>query len=220
PDESRPLLVTAGAGRTGLNLPSTSIVIQLEVWWNSNTEVQAARRCWHQRQEKAVWVIKLWSSQSAIDVGIYRVQKLETKVINKLMKPLFRRTDEGPQHVTPCETPGFDTRHLDTRHLARNNDGDIDVAAAGDEAVERAADNEVMEAMEVAAAVDEDDEKDVEMSDDNVNEDTGDLRGFEGISGISVALGFRDGYRQGVDHFPGWLMIQKTRHPTKFYLAR
>lgn len=36
-----PLLLTAGAGGVGLNITKASIVIQTEIWWNHNFELQA-----------------------------------------------------------------------------------------------------------------------------------------------------------------------------------
>jgi SNF2 family DNA or RNA helicase len=90
------LLITAGAGGTGLNITAASIIIQTEVWWNANTELQAAQRLWRQKQEKDVVWLRFECKNSMIDQEMKRVQSGKTRVITELMKPLIRRDDEGP----------------------------------------------------------------------------------------------------------------------------
>lgn len=54
----KPLLMTAGAGGVGLNLSAASVVVQLEIWWNRNVELQAYARAFRQRQTRDVTVYR------------------------------------------------------------------------------------------------------------------------------------------------------------------
>ncbi|KAI1608299.1 P-loop containing nucleoside triphosphate hydrolase protein, partial [Exophiala viscosa] len=96
-DPSVPLLITAGAGGTGLNLQCASIVIQTEVWWNHNTELQAIARCDRQGQKKRVLYVRLFAENSKIDAEYLQVQSRKRKVNEELMKPLIRCHNEGPE---------------------------------------------------------------------------------------------------------------------------
>ena len=53
-DSDELLLITAGAGSVGLNITAALIVIQTEVWWNTNTEIQALCRVFRQGQTEDV----------------------------------------------------------------------------------------------------------------------------------------------------------------------
>lgn len=93
---SIPLLLTVGAGGTGLNLTSASIVIQSEIWWNVNTEWQAIRRVWRQLQENEVLSFQVFSRNGGMDRCILEAQTKKANVSSNLMRPLIRRADQGP----------------------------------------------------------------------------------------------------------------------------
>lgn len=91
-----PLLVTAGTGGVGLNITAASVVVQLEPWWNRNTERQTVGRSHHQGQTNIVKYFRLEDRNSAMDAEILHTQQQKTNVNEKLMRPLVRRHDEGP----------------------------------------------------------------------------------------------------------------------------
>ncbi|QKX58009.1 uncharacterized protein TRUGW13939_05129 [Talaromyces rugulosus] len=87
------LLITSGCGGVGLNLQSGSIVIQTEVWWNRNMEIQAHGRCWRQGQERNVKIIRMIASNSSIDDVIKSCQVRKEKENNEIMRVIIRRDD-------------------------------------------------------------------------------------------------------------------------------
>jgi superfamily II DNA or RNA helicase len=95
-DPSVPLLITAGAGSSGLNITTGSIIIILEVWWNKNVERQAIARAYRQLQTKAVLVVQLFATNSSIELEMARVQLSKDIITAELMAPLIRSPDEDP----------------------------------------------------------------------------------------------------------------------------
>ncbi|CRG84781.1 hypothetical protein PISL3812_01979 [Talaromyces islandicus] len=88
------LLITSGSGGVGLNLQSASIVVQSEVWWNTNTERQAYARCYRQGQQKEVKVFRLMASNSAIDDTMRASQKRKMTTNKGIMAGLIRKVSD------------------------------------------------------------------------------------------------------------------------------
>lgn len=80
-----PLLITSMAGGVGLNLQYASIVIQTEVWWNHNWELQAWGRVYRKNQQSQVKIFRLFASNSAIDQIMLRKQQTKTRTIHEIM---------------------------------------------------------------------------------------------------------------------------------------
>merc|ERR1711939_138380 len=95
-DPSIPLLITSGAGGTSLNLQCANVVIQTEVWWNHNAELQALCRCDRQHQKKLVTYIRLMARNCEIDHEILHVQAKKRVYNEALMEPLIRCHWQGP----------------------------------------------------------------------------------------------------------------------------
>lgn len=104
---SVPLLITAGAGGVGLNITAASIVMQTEIWWNRNSELQAVHRAWRPGQDRQVKVIGLQAENSLIDGLIRKAQRGKTNINERLMKRLVRRHDEGPDIPTIPQSYGL-----------------------------------------------------------------------------------------------------------------
>lgn len=92
----KPLLMTAGAGGVGLNLSAASVVVQLEIWWNRNVELQAYARAFRQRQTRDVMVYRLRARNSDVDLELLTVQERKPRINKKLMFVLLRKDDESP----------------------------------------------------------------------------------------------------------------------------
>lgn len=91
-----PLLITGDAGGVGLNITTASIAVQLEIWWNQNTELQAYGRIHRQGQLRQVKIIHLEANNSDIDAIFLRVQRKKMVMNNRLMGPLVRHHDQAP----------------------------------------------------------------------------------------------------------------------------
>lgn len=94
-------------GGVGLNLTHGSIVVQLEVWWNRSTELQAVGRCHRQLQTESVLYIRMQAKGGLIDHEIRKVQRRKAVLNEELMRPLIRFHDEGPAHVPLLSFPGL-----------------------------------------------------------------------------------------------------------------
>lgn len=68
------MFITAGSGGVELNLTVTSIVVQLEVWWNVNNEKLAWCRAFRQGQDDDVCVIRLQAANSCLEAYMENVQ--------------------------------------------------------------------------------------------------------------------------------------------------
>ena len=95
----RPLLITAGAGSTGLNLTSGRVVVLTEEWWNASIEAQAISRCHRQGVKGEVTVVKFHIKNSAIDAEISRVRESKIRTNTALMARLIHKHDEIPTPV-------------------------------------------------------------------------------------------------------------------------
>ena len=93
----KPLLITAKAGGVALNIQDATIIVQLEIWWNRNTERQAYARAHRQGQENNVKIYRLQARNGRVDAEMLRVQQKKTKVNEELMAPLVRADDEEPK---------------------------------------------------------------------------------------------------------------------------
>jgi SNF2 family DNA or RNA helicase len=102
-----PLLVTAGTGGVGLNLTEASIIIQTEIWWNHNAELQVYARCHRQGQTRQVKVFRLFGENSAIDLLIWTSQTRKTVINKRLMAPLVRSWDAPAIIPEIAQTTGF-----------------------------------------------------------------------------------------------------------------
>ncbi|KAL2197467.1 hypothetical protein P885DRAFT_25159, partial [Corynascus similis CBS 632.67] len=74
------LIIATDAGGFGLNITCEGVIIQAEVWWNSNGEAQAVGRIWRQSHTEEVLYIQLFAEDSAIDWMISRVTRHKDKV--------------------------------------------------------------------------------------------------------------------------------------------
>lgn len=95
-DPEVPLLITGRAGGLGLNLQTASIVVQTEVWWNHNWELQAYFRAYRQGQTHEVKVFRLLARNSEIDHIILRRQREKSIRNSQIMRSVVRRHDEIP----------------------------------------------------------------------------------------------------------------------------
>ena len=96
PENQKPLLITAGAGGVGLNITAASVVIQTEVWWNDNTELQALCRVFRQGQTANVDAYRIEGINSSVDAEMKTVQESKTEVNEVLMRNLIHRHDQKP----------------------------------------------------------------------------------------------------------------------------
>lgn len=86
-------------GGCGLNLTEASIVIQCEIWWNRNTELQAIARAYRQGQEKTVKYFRVMGRNSAICQHMRQKQEAKMTVNNALMEPLTVKSGDDPAFV-------------------------------------------------------------------------------------------------------------------------
>lgn len=96
PNNSRPILMTVGAGGIGLNLTAAKILILCEELWNENAIAQVIARLHRQGQEEEVLAIKFAVTNSAIDLEIVRVRETKVHINKDLFKPLIVRHDSQP----------------------------------------------------------------------------------------------------------------------------
>ena len=108
----KPLLITAKTGGVALNIQDATIIVQLEVWWNRNTERQAYARAHRQGQESDVKVFRLRAKNGMVDAEMLRVQQRKTKLNEKLMAPLVRTDDEMPDIPSILDEEPEDTSIL------------------------------------------------------------------------------------------------------------
>ncbi len=94
---SKPLYLSGKAGGEGLNIPEASILIQTEVWWNRNAELQLYSRLLRPGQKDIVIVIRVEAISCSIDECIINVQSKKKTVNTVLMRPLVRPHDQPPQ---------------------------------------------------------------------------------------------------------------------------
>jgi SNF2 family DNA or RNA helicase len=96
-DCSIPLLLSGKAGGKGINIPEASIMIQTEVWWNRNAELQLYSRMLRPGQKHEVIIIRVEGKDCSIESYIIGVQ-LRKKTTNTLsMHPLVRPHDQAPE---------------------------------------------------------------------------------------------------------------------------
>lgn len=93
----KPLLITAKAGGVALNIQDATVIVQLEIWWNRNTERQAYARAHRQGQENNVKIYRLQARNGRVDAEMLRVQQKKTRINEELMAPLVRADDEEPK---------------------------------------------------------------------------------------------------------------------------
>jgi len=94
---SKPLFLSGKAGGEGINIPEASIMIQTEVWWNRNAELQLYSRLLRPGQPYTVIVIRLQALECSIDDCIINIQSKKKTVNTVLMRPLVRPHDEPPE---------------------------------------------------------------------------------------------------------------------------
>jgi SNF2 family DNA or RNA helicase len=93
---TRPILMTVGAGGIGLNLTAANVMILCEELWNDNAVAQVIARLHRQGQTDEVLVLKFGIPDSAIDLEIVRVRETKVQVNADLLKPLIVRHDAQP----------------------------------------------------------------------------------------------------------------------------
>lgn len=96
PTNKKPLLITAGAGGVGLNITAASVVIQTEIWWNHNVELQAIARAHRQGQQEEVLALRLEARNGDIDLIFRNANERKTMVIGTLMGPIVRPHNQQP----------------------------------------------------------------------------------------------------------------------------
>ncbi|KAH8692962.1 P-loop containing nucleoside triphosphate hydrolase protein [Talaromyces proteolyticus] len=84
------MLITSGSGGVGLNLQEGSIVLQAEVWWNRNLELQSYARCWRQGQQRTVKIFRMLATNSPIDASIKSCQTAKEKVNSTIMDVIVK----------------------------------------------------------------------------------------------------------------------------------
>ncbi|RYN39619.1 hypothetical protein AA0112_g3578 [Alternaria arborescens] len=94
---SQPLYLSGKAGGEGINIPEASILIQTEVWWNRNAELQLYSRLLRQGQQHKVIIIRLQGRDLSIDDVIIQIQSKKKTVNTVLMRPLVRPHNVPPQ---------------------------------------------------------------------------------------------------------------------------
>lgn len=92
------LLVTAGAGGAGVNLTSASVVIQAEVWWNRNEELQAWFRVRRPGQNHHVTIYIFMASNSLVDLHMMTTRDRKSEVVQEMMDVL-RREDDADLYI-------------------------------------------------------------------------------------------------------------------------
>ncbi|KAL8796628.1 MAG: hypothetical protein Q9195_001018 [Heterodermia aff. obscurata] len=91
-----PLLITPKSGGAGLNIEFASKLIQCEIWWVHNDELQAYGRLYRSGQEFCVEAVVLEAIDSAIDEVIKVARDSKTEFNDRIMKPLTRLDNEPP----------------------------------------------------------------------------------------------------------------------------
>lgn len=91
------ILVTAGCGGAGVNLASGSVVIQSEVWWNRNEEMQAWFRVRRPGQEHEVYIYLIAATNSIVDYHIMATRNEKSKVVTDMMAILRREDEKSPE---------------------------------------------------------------------------------------------------------------------------
>ncbi|KAK7210249.1 hypothetical protein V2G26_017427 [Clonostachys chloroleuca] len=94
------LLLTAGAGGTGLNVTGVSHVLLTEPQWNLGLEVQIIGRSYRLGQKHQVRVSKLFCEKSAIDNLVEQI-KQKKEAVTKPMYDFLIREDQEPFSPTP-----------------------------------------------------------------------------------------------------------------------
>ena len=88
------LLLSLKVGAYGIELPSASVVVFLDSWWNPQVDQQAIARCYRHRQTRAVSVFRLCAADSPEESQVLAAQ------LRKLA--LFKYVVDGlPTHVSP-----------------------------------------------------------------------------------------------------------------------
>jgi SNF2 family DNA or RNA helicase len=96
-DDLNVILVTAGCGGAGVNLASASVVIQSEVWWNRNEEMQAWFRVRRPGQEHEVTIYIVVATNSAVDYHIIATRDRKSAVLRDMMAVLRREDEKDPE---------------------------------------------------------------------------------------------------------------------------
>lgn len=87
------ILVTSGAGGTGINLSAASVVIQAEPWWNRNEELQAWFRTICIGQQRTVNIYCFLAVNAMIDLYTVMRRNEKARVIARFMQDLTREDD-------------------------------------------------------------------------------------------------------------------------------
>lgn len=83
------LLITAKAGGDTLNIQDAPVIVQSEVWWNRNTELQAYARAYRQGQDKTAKIYRLQAGNGMADAEMLRIQQKKTRVNEKLIGSMY-----------------------------------------------------------------------------------------------------------------------------------
>ncbi|KAK1920451.1 hypothetical protein P3342_002751 [Pyrenophora teres f. teres] len=94
---SVPLLLSGKAGGEGINIQQASIMIQTEIWWNRNAELQVYSRLLRPGQLHKVIIIRLQGKGCSIDDCIIGVQCRKKTTNTILMRPIVRPHDKPPR---------------------------------------------------------------------------------------------------------------------------
>lgn len=91
-----PLLLTVGAGDLGLNLQWASVLVQLDILWNANTEAQVYCRVQQYRQKNKIKLFRLFAFNSIVDHRIKGWQEANKGAVNHIFRPLILAPGEQP----------------------------------------------------------------------------------------------------------------------------
>jgi SNF2 family DNA or RNA helicase len=95
-DDLNVMLVTAGCGGAGVNLACASVVIQSEVFWNRNEEMQAWFRVRRPGQKHEVSIYIVVATNSVVDYHIMATRDKKSQVVNEMMAILRREDEKSP----------------------------------------------------------------------------------------------------------------------------
>ena len=94
--EGTVVLLTPGAGGTGINLQTAEVVIQCEDWWTVAEEAQLWSRAHREGQQNPVDYYLIRGLNSLAELVVLERKENRARVNVEIMRPLLRRDDEAP----------------------------------------------------------------------------------------------------------------------------
>lgn len=88
------MLITPSCGGTGINIPQASLLLQTELWWNTNIEHQMYARCHRPGQVKKTKVFRMVAINSHIDLFKKKTQTSKQIKNNKILEGITMNDGE------------------------------------------------------------------------------------------------------------------------------